>query len=118
DRHLRRPPLPDAPGPRPRLTTAIDAGRPRPLPSPRPRTRRSARSRDMCAPTRRSLGPPGPTGRTDRRVRGICVHVRADPSGTGGAPPGRQPAMELGFTTMNTPADPPPGELARALEDR
>lgn len=26
--------------------------------------------------------------------------------------------MELGFTTMNTPADPPPGELARALEDR
>ncbi len=26
--------------------------------------------------------------------------------------------MELGFTTMNTPADPPPGELAPALEDR
>ncbi len=26
--------------------------------------------------------------------------------------------MELGFTTMNTPEDPPPGELARALEDR
>lgn len=26
--------------------------------------------------------------------------------------------MRLGFTTMNTPEDPPPGELARALEDR
>lgn len=26
--------------------------------------------------------------------------------------------MQLGFTTMNTPADPPPGELARELEAR
>ncbi len=26
--------------------------------------------------------------------------------------------MELGFTTMNTPEDPPPGELARSLEER
>lgn len=26
--------------------------------------------------------------------------------------------MRLGFTTMNTPEDPPPAELARALEDR
>lgn len=30
----------------------------------------------------------------------------------------RCPSVELGFTTMNTPDDPPPGELAAALEDR